>query len=126
MRRGLLTVELIAPNDGALKSGMPRPPAALGVANCVWLKRLKNSALKFRPMFSQGRANCLMTEKSVLTKSGPDSGVRDALPSSPGAAWANAQGLNQFATVCTFVGQPAPPPLFGSLSSSGRVRLAPL
>src|SRR5712692_3514922 len=118
-----LTVELIAPNPGALRSGMKVPPAELGVPNCVWLKRLKNSARKFKPMFSQGRANCLMTEKSVFTKSGPDSGVREAFPSSPGAACANAQGLNQFATVCTRVGQPEPPPpLFGSLTWSGRAR----
>src|SRR5260370_31205291 len=77
---------------------MPNPPAAFVVANCAWLKRLKNSALKLRPMFSQGRVNCLMTEKSVLTKSGPDSGVRDAFPSSPAAGNAKAHGLNQFAT----------------------------
>src|SRR5260370_5729482 len=111
---------------------MPKPPAAFGVANCAWLKRLKNSALKLRPMFSQGRVNCLMTEKSVLTKSGPDSGVRDAFPSSPAAGNAKAHGLNQFATVCTWVGAVQPglaetgPALFGSPTSSGRVRLAPL
>jgi hypothetical protein len=31
----------------------------------------------------RGSANCLMTEKSVLTKSGPTTGTREALPNSP-------------------------------------------
>lgn len=57
-----------------------------GMPNCAWLKRLKNSARKFRPMFSQGSANCLITEKSVFTKSGPMTGTRDAFPSSPEGA----------------------------------------
>src|SRR5258708_35083666 len=113
-------------------SGVRRPPALFGVANCAWLKRLKNSARKFKPMFSQGRANCLMTEKSVLTKSGPDSGVRDAFPSSPAAGAAKAQGLNQFATVCTLAGAvqrglaETGPALFGSPTWSGRVKADPL
>src|SRR6516165_7476601 len=74
MTRGLLTVEFTEPNPGALMSFTGRP-------NCAWFHRLKNSARKFRPMFSQGRANCLITEKSVFTKSGPYTGTREALPS---------------------------------------------
>src|ERR1700679_2297465 len=103
-----------------------------GSANCGWLKRLKNSARKLRPMRSHGSANCLMREKSVFTKSGPESGVRDAFPSSPLAAAAKAQGLNQSLVLCTLAGAlqrglaATAPALFGLPTSSGRFRLFPL
>src|ERR1700720_1457577 len=83
-------------------------------------------------MFSQGRANCLMTEKSVLIKLGPLSGARLALPSSAPTGNANAQGLNQFWTVWTRAGATqvglaaTAPPLLGSPTMLGRIRLSPL
>src|SRR5271167_675577 len=98
MRRGLFTVEDTRPNcDGALMSRAGSP-------NCAWLNKLKNSARKFNPMFSQGSVNCLMTEKSVFTKSGPESGARDVFPSSPVAGTAKAQGLNQYPLALNLVG----------------------
>ena len=46
---------------------------------------MKNSARKFKPIPSRGRANCLITEKSVLTKPGPETGTRFAFPNRPGS-----------------------------------------
>src|SRR6266699_4212190 len=75
-RRGLLTVAFTTPHVvGELKS----PP---GFANCAWLKRLKNSARKSKRIVSR-IGKCLITEKSVFTKSGPETGARLAFPSSP-------------------------------------------
>src|ERR1700693_5641537 len=87
MTRGLPTVELITPNcepgcdPDADESEMSEP----GDPNCAWLKRLKNSARKSSPTLSV-RTNRLMREKSVFTKSGPESGLRFAVPNSPAAA----------------------------------------
>src|SRR5580704_14739884 len=67
--------------------------SATGNPNCGWLKRLKNSARKFRPIPSRGNANCLMTEKSVLTKPGPKTGTRFAFPSWPAAGATKHDGL---------------------------------
>src|SRR5580658_8372831 len=89
----------LAERPQAPKSGVPRLPVLFGEANCAWLKRLKNSARKFRPMFSQGSLNCLITEKSVLTKSGPVTGSRLALPSSPDAGWVKHAVLNHSVSV---------------------------
>src|SRR5207253_10142424 len=72
------------------------PPKAEGVSNCASLKRLKISARKSSPMFSQGSAKRLITEKSVFTKFGPEIGARLAVPSSPSGAVAKAQGLKLY------------------------------
>src|ERR1039458_4058523 len=100
MTRGLFTVEDIEPKFGVLMSAYPVAPV-LGRPNCGWLNRLKNSARNFKLMPSRGSANCLMTEKSVFAKSGPDTGGRDAFPSSPASGTIKAHGLNQSAIVCT-------------------------
>ncbi len=42
---------------------------------------------------------CLMIEKSVFTKSGPESGVRLAFPSWPAAGCAKQFGLNHWDSV---------------------------
>src|SRR5262245_45414798 len=77
-------------------------------------------------MPSFGSAKRLTTEKSVLTKLGPFTGVRLALPSWPGVEVAKEHGLNQCCNVRTCAGHPAPPPpLFGLPTSSGRIRLLP-
>src|SRR5580704_16584107 len=122
----------MAPKPGELMSGVPRLLRLSGVANCAWLKRLNTSTRKFNPIPSQGRANCLIKEKSVLTKSGPDRGARVAVPNWPGVACRKAQGLNQFSAVCTLAGATQPglaltgPATLGLPTMSGRVRLAPL
>src|SRR5216684_1608445 len=86
MTRGLFTVEFTEPNPGELMS-------FIGDPNCGWLKRLKNSARKFKPIPSRGSANCLMTEKSVFTKPGPVTGIRDAFPSVPDIGGVKQAGL---------------------------------
>src|SRR5579871_4002842 len=76
---------------GVLKSAPePLPP---GAPNCAWLNRLKNSVRKSRRIPSR-MAKCFTMEKSVFTKSGPESGVRLALPSSPAAGCEKQDGLN--------------------------------
>src|ERR1700744_487474 len=85
-RRGLFTVELTAPKPIALMSAMGEPYWG-------WLKRLKNSARKLSPDSLQGKAKSLMMEKSELTKSGPTTGTRAALPSSPAAGAAKQVAL---------------------------------
>src|SRR5579862_2280706 len=87
------------PKPAPAISGVARLLVLLGVANCAWLNRLKNSARKFKPMFSQGSLNCLMTEKSVLTKSGPVTGSRLALPRSPRGGSTKHAVLNHSLTV---------------------------
>src|SRR5208283_2666976 len=75
-----------------------------GRPNCAWLNKLNISALKSSPILSQGSANRLMTEKSVLTKFGPEIGARDASPSSPAGGASKAQGLNQYPFPVSLVG----------------------
>src|SRR5215470_15536643 len=71
-----------------------------GKPNCAWLNRLKNSARKSTCMPSRyGSLKCLISEKSVLTKSGPDTGVREAFPSSPTGAAAKQEVLNHWLRV---------------------------
>src|SRR5579872_1044492 len=82
-----------------------------------------------------------MIEKSVLTKSGPDSGVRFAFPSSPGAGCAKQAGLNHSDRVgwlrtglqtwsgrirlCTLVFRRfAPDPLLPSTTNTGNPEVA--
>src|SRR4029077_20999388 len=84
--RRVCTLALTEPKPGELMS-------PIGDPNCGWLKRLNNSARKFKPIPSRGRANCLMTEKSVFTKPGPVTGMRDALPSWPGVGAGKQAGL---------------------------------
>src|ERR1700745_1703289 len=83
-----------------------------GAPNCAWVKRLKISARKSKPNRSV-IANRLINEKSVLTKFGPDAGVRFAVPSCPGVAGAKQLVLNQWLIVRD--------PLFGSQTWSGRL-----
>src|SRR5579864_7953203 len=115
-------MELIFPNVwGELKSDAGRP-------NWAWLKRLKISARKSSPVFSQGRAKRLMTEKSVLTKSGPFTGVRLAFPSSPGTA--GRPGAPEPGATKQLVLNHSPRfwwnPLVGLQIWSGRMKLLPL
>src|SRR5208337_3312704 len=49
-----------------------------------------------------------MTEKSVFTKSGPESGARDESPSSPARGTAKAQGLNQYPEALNLLGPVQP------------------
>src|ERR1700690_2640542 len=76
--------------------------------NCAWLKRLKTSKRKLTPTRSVAR-KFLISEKSVLTKSGPVTGARFALPSSPTVdedafVEMNAHGLNQLLRVWIWAG----------------------
>src|SRR5208283_1272803 len=87
--------------DGALMSEPGRP-------NCAWLNRLNISTRKSSPIFSLGKANRLMIEKSVFTKSGPESGARDVSPSSPAGGAAKAQGLNQYPEALNLLGAAQP------------------
>src|ERR1700683_4087112 len=87
----------MAVNVAELKSApVPFPP---GAPNCGWLNRLKNSVRKSSRIPSRGSAKCLMTEKSVFTKPGPERGVRFAFPSSPAAGCAKHEALNQLEMV---------------------------
>src|SRR5882762_8862214 len=67
--------------------------SAFGSPNWGWLNRLKNSARKSAPTRSVTLKR-LMSEKSVFTKPGPESGVREAVPNSPTGAWVKQAGLN--------------------------------
>src|ERR1700722_15220917 len=82
---------------GELKSAPDRFPP--GAPNCGWLNKLKNSVRKSSRIPSRGSAKCLITEKSVFTKSGPESGVRFELPSSPFAGCEKHAGLNHSESV---------------------------
>src|SRR5258708_27338741 len=83
-------------NVGELKSAAT--PLAPGKPNCGWLNKLKNSVRKSIRIPSRG-TKCLMIEKSVFTKSGPESGVRFALPSCPVAGCEKQAGLNHSESV---------------------------
>src|SRR5690349_5513358 len=81
---------------GVLKSApYPLPP---GAPNCGWLNKLKNSLRKSSRIPSR-MAKCLITEKSVFTNRGPESGVRFEFPSCPAAGCAKHCGLNHSAKV---------------------------
>src|SRR5579862_293148 len=69
-------------------------------------------------MPSRGSAKCLIAEKSVFTKPGPETGVRIAVPSSPAAGALKQEVLNHSLSI----GLPA----FGLQVWSGRLRLFPL
>src|ERR1700732_4757397 len=82
----------------------PAAKSAPGNPNCAWLKRLKNSARKSRPMRSVNRKR-LINEKSVFTKFGPETGAREAFPRPPTIPEAVPAGtkqlvLNHFLMVC--------------------------
>jgi hypothetical protein len=47
------------------------------------IEEVEELGAEVQPISFRGSANCLMTEKSVLTKSGPVAGTREALPNSP-------------------------------------------
>src|SRR5579862_359838 len=67
---------------------------------------------------SRGSMKCLMAEKSVFTKRGPETGVREALPSSPAGASAKQAVLNH----SLIDGLLSP----GLQTWLGRIRLLPL
>src|SRR5882762_3250039 len=82
-----------------------------GDPNCGWLKRLNISVRKSNPTLSVIRKR-LINEKSVFTKFGPETGVREAVPSCPTAAGTKQLVLNQ----CFMFREP----LFGAQTWSGR------
>src|SRR5262252_3896373 len=136
MTRGLFTVLFTSPKLLVAPISCMLPALPFPVSqNCGWLNKLKNSARNWRLMPSRkGSPMFLTAEKSVFTKRGPFTGVREvdaSVPSVAGSAFVltKAQGLNQFCRVWTCAGQsvrpPMLPPLFGSPTSIGRLNPAP-
>src|SRR5271166_4909581 len=75
-------VVLITPNCELTCWPTPADKSSPGKPNCAWLKRLKNSVRKSSPTRSVIRKR-LISEKSVFTKFGPETGAREAFPSPP-------------------------------------------
>ena len=72
-------MEFTEPNPGALTSFTGRTELRV-------IEEVEELGAEIQTHLSAGSAICLMTEKSVLTKSGPMAGTRDALPNSPRGA----------------------------------------